>query len=69
LSDDDGERDKHPHAPIVPISQTTGETVHAPIVEEYEETMIVEKILSKRVRDVKVNTLHLVIIEYEMLID
>ncbi|KAK3733995.1 hypothetical protein QZH41_009861 [Actinostola sp. cb2023] len=53
LSDDDGERDKHPHAPIVPISQTTGETVHAPIVEEYEETMIVEKILSKRVRDVK----------------
>ena len=55
LSDDDGgDREKNAQGQAAPIPDVVAETAPPPVVEEFEETMIVEKILAKRLREVEV---------------
>lgn len=57
MSDDDGgDREKNVKGQPAPIpTDVVGETAPPPVVEEFiEETMIVEKILAKRLKEVKV---------------
>jgi hypothetical protein len=68
LSDDDGgEREKNVKGQPVPIADVVGEVAPAPVVEEFEETMIVEKILGKRLKDVKVMLILLLLLWYTIL--
>lgn len=59
MSDDDGgDREKNAKgqpAPIRPDVVEEAPPVPPPVVEEFEETMIVEKILAKKLREVKVS--------------
>ncbi|XP_032220278.1 chromodomain-helicase-DNA-binding protein 8 isoform X2 [Nematostella vectensis] len=52
LSDEEGERHRHAQTLVPPAHDTGGEMAPLP-PEEYEEVMIVEKILSSRLRDVE----------------
>lgn len=68
MSDDDGgEREKNVKGQPVPIADVVGEVAPAPVVEEFEETMIVEKILGKRLKDVKVMLILLLLLWYTIL--